>query len=316
MKLALASCPAYDPSLMHRTITMGQRSVRLSIPDERLAVLTHADVSLAARLEGLCAAEMSRFVESARAIDPQSDAVSVEIGGGVAAFIAPGSPVNQAFGMGFGGKVGADDVAEIERFYHERGARPLMGVSPLADRSLHESLVQRKWAVDGFENVMYLDYSAGADLLEVSSDIDIREVTDGEARNLWVLAAATGFSAPLPPLDEQLDLGRIVVRRPGTRLFLAYVDGKIAGTGELFVDDGVAWLSADSTLPQFRRRGVQRALQAFRLRLGADAGCQLAASEASPGSGSQRNMERAGLRVAYTRVDFLGQSAENCPDAR
>jgi hypothetical protein len=34
-----------------------------------------------------------------------------------------------------------------------------------------------------------------------------------------------------------------------------------------------------------------------------DAGCALAVTESVPGSPSQRNMERVGFQVAYTRVD-------------
>jgi hypothetical protein len=102
-----------------------------------------------------------------------------------------------------------------------------------------------------------------------------------------------------------LNLGAIVVRRPGTRLLLAFLEGQVAGTAELMVEDGVAWLSADATLPRFRGRGVQQVLQAHRLVLGAGSGCDLAVSEAAPGSGSQRNMERLGFRVVYTRVDMV-----------
>jgi len=264
----------------------------------------YADTALASRLEALCAAEMRRFVDTAQALEPALGATALEIGGGVAPYVGPESPVNQAFGLGFDGPVDTKMIFEIEQFYRRRDTEPLMGVSPLAHRSLHESLAIREWVVDGYETVLYREYK-GTDNPLPSGSVEIREVTDVEGRELWTLVAATAFSAPLPPLEEQLALGRIVVHRPGSRLFLAYVDDKVAGTGELYVEDGVAWLSADSTLPQFRRRGVQTALQAHRLRLGAEAGCELAASEASPGSISQRNIERFGFRVAYTRVDFI-----------
>ena len=37
----------------------------------------------------------------------------------------------------------------------------------------------------------------------------------------------------------------------------------------------------------------------------ARAGCDLAVTESAPGSASQRNMERLGFRIAYTRVDLV-----------
>ena len=92
-------------------------------------------------------------------------------------------------------------------------------------------------------------------------------------------------------------------------LLLARLDGEPAGTGELVIEDRVGWLSADTTLPPYRRRGVQRALQIERLQRAAEAGCEFAVTEARPGSDSQRNMERLGFRIAYTRVDMVAPFA-------
>jgi GNAT superfamily N-acetyltransferase len=61
-------------------------------------------------------------------------------------------------------------------------------------------------------------------------------------------------------------------------------------------------LYADATHPFFRRRGVQAALIAARLRAGAERGCDLATAGTLPGTVSQRNYERLGFQVAYTRA--------------
>lgn len=263
-----------------------------------------ADERLAARLEGLTAKEMRRFVDTAREFDPESGAESLEVAGGVAAFVATGSPVNQAFGLGFAGEVTDADVAAVEAFFTCRATRPLVGVSPLAHPSLTETLGRRGWTVDGYENVLVRECGEAPVAPPTDSGVRITEALTAEERDTWALVAATGFSAPLPPLAEQLALAAIVVRRPGTRLFLAWLGDAVAGTGELYVEEGVAWLSADSTLERFRGRGIQQALQHHRLSLAEQAGCSLAVSEAEPGSTSQRNMERAGFSLAYTRVDF------------
>jgi hypothetical protein len=70
------------------------------------------------------------------------------------------------------------------------------------------------------------------------------------------------------------------------------------------VAGGVGWLFGDSTLPHYRKRGIQQAVQRHRLLLAQAAGCELAVTEAAPGGASQRNMERTGFRVAYTHVEF------------
>jgi len=263
----------------------------------------HADRALAARLEALAAAEMRRFVETSRAIDRSSEAAFVEVGGGVAAYLSSDSLVNQAVGMGLSEPVSERDVAVVERFYGERGTRGVMSLCPLADPTLAAALAARGWVPDDFENVLVRGLDSRDAFAQASDAIAIQEVATDDDRETWALVAATGFSAPLPPLKPQMELGRIVVRRPGARLFLAQIDGLVVGTAELYVDDGVAWLSGDTTLPPFQGRGVQAALQRHRLALGAVAGCELAVSEARPGSGSQRNMERLGFRVAYTRID-------------
>jgi GNAT superfamily N-acetyltransferase len=67
----------------------------------------------------------------------------------------------------------------------------------------------------------------------------------------------------------------------------------------------MAVLGGASTLPEFRRRGVQTALQHARLTFAAGAGCDLATTITQPGSASQRNAERRGFHVIYTRVKFL-----------
>jgi hypothetical protein len=67
----------------------------------------------------------------------------------------------------------------------------------------------------------------------------------------------------------------------------------------------LAVLGGASTLPTFRRRGLQTALQHARLKLAARDGCDLAMTITQPGSTSQRNAERRGFCVAYTRCKLI-----------
>lgn len=269
----------------------------------------HADTALAARLESLAAQEMRRFVVAALAEEPESGAVALEVAGGVAAYIGRGCLMNQAFGLGFDGPVTEDDARAVTDFFAERGERAVVSVCPLADGSVLESFAALGYVADTFEQVLVRELAAGdAALAEqlFTPGLSITEPADEEGRSLWAHVAATGFSAPLDPQPAQLELGRLVTRRPGTRLFLAWVDGRPAGTAELQMTGDIAWLSADTTLPHYRGRGIQQALQRHRLAIAARAGCTLAVTEARPGSVSQRNMERLGFSVIYTRVDLLG----------
>ena len=68
------------------------------------------------------------------------------------------------------------------------------------------------------------------------------------------------------------------------------------------LDGGLAQLSGASTLPAYRRRGVQTALLGERLRWAASQGCDLAVVTTQPGSKSQQNAVRRGFDRLYTRA--------------
>jgi GNAT superfamily N-acetyltransferase len=59
-----------------------------------------------------------------------------------------------------------------------------------------------------------------------------------------------------------------------------------------------------ATVPELRRRGLQAALMHARMKYAADHGCDLAMMVAEAGSNSQRNAERQGFTVAYTRLKW------------
>jgi GNAT superfamily N-acetyltransferase len=68
------------------------------------------------------------------------------------------------------------------------------------------------------------------------------------------------------------------------------------------VRDGLATLFADATIARFRRQGLHSELIAARLNEAIARGGELASATTQPGSASQRNYERLGFEVAYTKV--------------
>jgi GNAT superfamily N-acetyltransferase len=95
--------------------------------------------------------------------------------------------------------------------------------------------------------------------------------------------------------------------KSGTRLFLAWRNGRPVGGGALETHDGVAALMAAGTLPAFRNQGIHTALLRARLLAAAEAGCDLAMVHTRPGAASQRNVLRAGFQWVYT-VDTMVSS--------
>ncbi len=68
--------------------------------------------------------------------------------------------------------------------------------------------------------------------------------------------------------------------------------------------EGYACVQFAEAIPELRRRGLQAALLHERMRYAFDHGCDLAMMVAAAGSDSQRNAERQGFRIAYTRTKW------------
>lgn len=97
--------------------------------------------------------------------------------------------------------------------------------------------------------------------------------------------------------------------RPNWHVFMSFVDDRPAGTGALFVEDGMAWFDFGTTAPEFRQRGSQAALLARRIEYALELGCRkllTCTGKAVPGDPqhSYRNLLKAGFRETYARGNF------------
>lgn len=264
------------------------------------------DLDLARRIES---AECHAAVETAQTLErvrPESGAAVESIAGGFAMYCGANSPVTQAVGIGLHGVVSEEDFNRLESFYRSRGEAVRVETCPLADASLFELFGKRSYRVTEFSNVMARPLkSPGTAETWPASPLGVRiEKVGREQIDLWTLTVSQGFSENAPVAQELLDVMKMFAEGPRAECYLARVDGKVAGGGTLALRDGVAGLFGASTLPAFRKRGVQTALLHARLARAADAGCDLAACLAHPGSTSQRNIVRQGFQVLYTRVKF------------
>jgi GNAT superfamily N-acetyltransferase len=274
-----------------------------------------ADRTLAERIERSVERDLALFAETCTLLDPSLDAGTLPFAGGLALFLAPGSPVNMIFGAGFDGPVGAEEFVAVESFYAERNTRAAISLCPLADEALVAQLGVRGWMITDFENVLVRELEGGSGELDGGSEalclpapasgVGVRVARTAEERARWAAISSSAFRVPEPASLEIVRLGEAMAAREVVTLLTGTVDGQEAGTGALWIDDGMGWMLSDTTLPPHRRRGVQSALLAERTRLAAEAGCELAVTEARPGSSSQRNMERLGYRVVYTRVELI-----------
>jgi GNAT superfamily N-acetyltransferase len=100
------------------------------------------------------------------------------------------------------------------------------------------------------------------------------------------------------PIDRADAQGCLAL--PATLTYAATLDGQLVAAGSVHLGDRSAALMGVSTLPAFRRRGIQQALIARRL--AAARGCILATISSKPGIPTERNAMRLGFTMAYTKV--------------
>ena len=271
-----------------------------------------ADIDLARRLEGTEARGNVEFVEARARAFPDRGATWTEVAGTYAMFDGVGSPLTQTFGLGVFQPVTATDMDALEEFFRSRGADVFHEVSPLADNSVFTLLGERGYRSVEFSNVMYRPISPDLRLHAAMNErVNVR-VTGKDEVKLWAETAFEGWSEFTEVADFLKELGQLRAESDSLS-FLAELEGKPIATGTLIIAGDVALLAGASTVPAARRQGAQLALLEGRLRHAAAQGCTVAMMVAQPGSGSQRNAERHGFRIAYTRTKW-GQDLQDSQD--
>jgi GNAT superfamily N-acetyltransferase len=175
-------------------------------------------------------------------------------------------------------------------------------VSPFAGAEAFAMLCARGYRPVELSNVVFQQVTEPAAV--DCSNITVRVAGLNEAR-LWSEISARGWSHDHPEFaGMMLGLGEVTAAREHTICFIAEFDGIAGAAGALCLHDSVALFGGSATVPELRRRGLQSALLRARMQFAFEQGCDLAMMAAMPGSDSQRNAERAGFRIAYTRTKW------------
>ncbi|HEX6096584.1 MAG TPA: GNAT family N-acetyltransferase [Thermoanaerobaculia bacterium] len=259
-----------------------------------------SDVNLSRRLERCEARTNASMIESRARLQPDLGAAWIDVNGTYAMFDGLQSPLTQTFGFGLYSEPAEEDLARLEEFFTSRGAAVFHEVSAMAPPETLQVLGRRGYRPVELTSVLYqpiVPREPG------ESRVTTRIIGPGE-EGLWSATTAEGWSE-VPELAGFLqDLGRVTASARDTLAFLAEIDGRPVGAGALAIHDGIALLAGASTIPTARKQGAQKALLEARLRHAAGQGCDLAMMGAAPGSPSQRNAERQGFRIAYTRIKW------------
>ncbi len=221
------------------------------------------------------------------------------VAGGSAIFFGATSPLSQALAIGMSGPVSEQEFARLESFFIARGTPPVISLCPFADPSVLECLSRRRYRITHFEHTLVRGL---ADTPTALRGPKVREISPRDEARRWTSTVMTSFadSNPVPP--EIAAMFEVFTAARDARCYLAEVDGEAAAGASASFFDGIAIFYCDGTLPAYRGQGAQSALIERRVRDARVAGCEIAMASTVPGGTSQRNYERAGFRVAYTKA--------------
>ncbi|MBK9164781.1 MAG: GNAT family N-acetyltransferase [Acidobacteria bacterium] len=266
---------------------------------------TFVDRSFSRKLERTEARVNADFVETRARLDPDSGAAWIEVGGTFAMFDGTESPLTQTFGLGVFEEATSEHLERIEDFYRERGAPVFHEVSPMADPSLLTLLGDRGYRPVELTSVMYRELAAETVVQKPRSPSLLTRVIGPDEVDLWARTSASAWATEDEGLaDFMFNFGQISAQCKGSYPYLAELGGRAIATGMLFIYDSVCMLAGASTIPDARNQGAQTALLEDRLSFAASQGCSLAIMGAAPGSQSQRNAQKNGFNIAYTRTKW------------
>jgi GNAT superfamily N-acetyltransferase len=259
---------------------------------------------LAQRLELAEAADAADCAEAACTIDSARCAAVKAVAGGFLTFCGPASPLTHAVGVGMLGPVSVEELEEVEEFFVSRDAPVTIDVTPHTHSSLREMLSERGYHISDFSNVLVRAVRADERPPECPSRAHVRQAQLSESE-LYSQTVVSGFLSRQNLNDEELIVGRILFGMPHAKALLAEVDGEIAGGCGISTRNGVASCFGDSTLPAFRGRGVHTAMICARIAEAIAAGSDVMTAGTQPGSQSQRNYQRLGFAVAYSKLTMV-----------
>jgi len=263
-----------------------------------------ADLALARRLERTEMSGGAHFIEARQRQSPEVGAEWREMAGAYAMFDGPASPVTQTFGLGLFGDATEGDLDQLEAFFQQRGAPVYHEVSPLAGIAIADLLCRRGYRPIEFTSVMYQPLIAAAQLPGSANPRLTTRLLEPCEGDLWSKVSARGWSEQVHVQEFLHSFGRVSAEAAGVFNYFGFLDAAPVATASLRCHEGVALFAGACTVPEARNQGVQRALLEARMNTAREQGCDLAMMCAHAGTTSQRNAERLGFRIAYTRIKW------------
>ncbi|KWU60569.1 acetyltransferase [Bacillus mycoides] len=242
---------------------------------------------------------LSSRLEALQTISGNPMQVQLKQFGSATAFsskIIAGPTFNTVKGIAF---TNTDEIDEIIAYYQSLQIPCRFEITPAQGTTeLFQYLSQKGFYQSSFHTALYS--IPGQDFLLPPSNISVRKLKENEFHTFADIYVR-GFNMPSFTKNGVRQNNEILYNKPGWHFFIAEVQNTPASIGVLYINKGVASLAASATLPEFQRKGCHTALIQKRIETAVASNCNLIVGQARFGSGSQNNMERAHMKIAYTK---------------
>jgi hypothetical protein len=265
------------------------------------------DKAFARRLESVEEMPQVMYARMFQKTRPEIGAAEEEICGGHMIFAGLGSPIGRATGAGLDRAFTAADLDRMEEFYRAHKAPSQVDLCPMHEPAVFELFRERGYAIAELNNVLFRKLDAQETFPPPPERCEIRRSRLDEADTAGAIVESAFFPQGAPEAYRGLVAPFYQMER--ALAFVASVEGKLVacGTGLVIPEHRIFALCGAGTLAEFRGRGLQTALLRVRMAAAVQAGCEYAVVVTNGGTTSQRNAERLGFKVAYSKVTLIKQ---------
>jgi GNAT superfamily N-acetyltransferase len=239
------------------------------------------------QLNLMLAAETLRFGEECAAFFAGPDAYSNRITG---------------FGMA------PEHIDRAIAFFDERNVETKLEVSSFAPGDLLAAVAARRFELRFFTHVMAMPVR-NVSRLPPPAGVTIERLDRSDLRAVREAAEHNDrcFAPDRPVSEVSIALTTKHLRNPANETFVARTEGdrQLVGVGCSESSEGVTLVFGGAVRPEFRGRGIQRALMNVRVALAHERGSELVFVMTGPGSPSERNACRAGFQIIGSRAYFV-----------
>jgi GNAT superfamily N-acetyltransferase len=263
------------------------------------------DKALARRLESCEEMPQVLYARMFQKTKPAIGAAVEEICGGHMIFAGLGSPIGRATGVGLDREFTAANLDRVQEFYRVQQAPSQVDLCPMHSPQVFELFKERGYGIAELNNVLYRRLDPQEQFPPPPHECEIRRSPAEEAEQAGSIVENAFFPDGAPEAFQGLIAP--FYQMEGALAFVATVDGRLVacGTGLTIPVHKAFALCGAGTLAEFRGRGLQTALLRARMAAAAAVGCEYAVVVTQGGTTSQRNAERLGFRVAYSKVTVI-----------